>query len=311
MPDDPSFIGELSASAGGQWISLAANLLQIGEYLWGAIVGGPDTDQVLQLLDQISGEIASTYLQLRDLVLRESARIINEIDVVAYQQELARSSTAYANLKEYRRANGQGQLEQDVLAAALSLSKEPCDFFVLQNDVQALASFIFCVQVRIDVLRTAIAPPYYTQRLYIQEIEGYIDFLNSLIANVIQGVNDSHVIVQMSQGFGKPPRVFFRLFWVHQQITRIYSPTDPNAPGTTRTVNIKSIEYPGTETPASPRPLPTEEEAQAEIEADRERGVAQELAYLGIPTFIQIRDAWRRLLEQASAFEPSGRGKSA
>jgi hypothetical protein len=306
MPDngEDSFIKALSQSEGGNWISLASNLLQIGEYLWGAIVGGPDTERVLQELDQIAGQIALTYLQLRDLILRETARIINQIDVVAYQQELSKASTAYANLKEYRRVNGQGSFAQDVLAAAFSLSKEPCDFFVLQNDVQVLTSFIFSVQVRIDVLRSAITPPYYTQKQYIDEIKGYITYLSTLLDQTVQAVNDSHQIVQISRNFGKPPRAFSRLYWVHQQKSRLYAANDPNAPGTETTVNIKTIEYqslaPNTQN------LPTEQEAEAEIQADRDRGVAQELAYLGIPTFFEIRDAWKRLLEQESAFAASG-----
>jgi hypothetical protein len=155
MPEDgKSFIKVLSASEGGLWISLAANLLQIGEWLWGHIAGGPDTDRVLRILDDISAQIAETYLGLRDLILRETARIIDRINVVAYKQESAKARSAYSNLKEYRRAGN-----RDILEMAFTLSSEPTAFFLSEESLQSIASFIYSVQVRIDVLRSFIKSP--------------------------------------------------------------------------------------------------------------------------------------------------------
>jgi hypothetical protein len=89
----------------------------------------------------------------------------------------------------------------------------------------------------------------------------------------------------------------------------MYSPDDPNAPSTTTNVEIRRIEFQSEDRPR--RTLPTEEEAAAAIERDRAKGVTEELADLGVPQFVAIRDAWQRLLDQIFPGVTRGGGQQA
>jgi len=297
MPDSTqSFTKIITDSAAANWLGLAANLIQVGEFLFG---GGPDIQDVLNKIDELSAQIAQDFFALRDLILRETARIIEEVDTQAQLQNLALASTAFTNLKEFRRSGN-----RDLLEMAYTVSAEASFFFLQLTSPSTIASFVYCVGVRIAVLRSFITPVYYSQPQYIDEISGYIRHLTDLIQDVVQSVEATHQTSQFSQSVGRPPNNgFFRDFWIHTQTIRLYSDQDPNAPDVTKTVELKRIEFQDESTPPSRlRTLPTEEEARGAIDRDRATGIQQELDFISIPQFITIRDNWNGLLDQRFQF---------
>jgi len=293
-----NFVETISKSAAASFGSLASSYIQIAQVLWSlgtTISGQPGIDDVIDRLNELSNLISDEWHDLRTLILRETARIIEEVDENAQRQELAKATAAWASLAEYLRSGDREQLELSFAASA-----EPVSFFLLFDPKQTdtLAGFVHCVLIRVAVLRQFIEPPFNTQPLYIHEVATYAIHLSELLQQLVDDVEKSHVVDRTWTHAGSSDPTSFRTFFVHSQIVRDYSASDPNAWDATHPVVLNQVEY---QDDSSRRGLPSEEQAAEEIERDRVVGVSNELDFLSVPEFFEVRDQLRALIEEPLA----------
>jgi hypothetical protein len=274
------FFAAISASEAGQLLSLASNAFGVAQGLSGLFADDP-LDRVIGRIDSLQRDLDLHFDNLGRLLNTEIQRDIMHQDQLADQVAISHAKTAENLLYTYKLTH-----QYDSLNSADVESSNATEFLRQQTDPFYIAGLIDAGNARIDFLRAlddyqrTHDPNYHGwahDPVRLLEVNGLINSLAGMIDTVRNSVDLAHTITDDSENFPLEGETDY--FYSHRH----------------RGDTVNSWTYLITIPHEHPIAPYTQPQAWAAAQADRSRGIANELAYLSIPQFQSVLDTWRDL----------------
>jgi len=294
MPDDKpkSFFQRANESAFGQLISFAANFTQLGELAAQIVEGiiqlvsGSDTDAILSAIHNLQTQLQIDVVQLGNLILQQAQILKQEIDLQAMATALSHSDAASSDLANFLRTK-----TQDDLSLANNESTVGVGFFLNQEqtppNVFFMPGLVKAGTIRLLVTVTQDSNFLTSRPDEADQIRQMTLLLKSMIDLIRQKVDTAHVVTEKSHlvHTSPNPRTIIDGY-SHQE-----ADTDSNGFNVFRELQF----FPCQGLPVDPLD-PAAQKALAQAQDARAKGVADELAFMGIPQLQAVLQSWRTLL---------------
>jgi len=287
-----SFIKEINDSDVGQLLGLAANFSGTiqGVAAFISLFQQSDSDKILSAISQLRQDIERDFKQLGDLITQQTQIVVDTVNRDAMALALSRSDIASGRIQEFLTSNNNNALE-----AAKTESIGGVRFFtelgITAPDLPFfLPGLVKAGTIRIFVIASEPLALREPRAVVVDDINLMVTFLASMIDSIKRKVDAAHTVTRFSHSVRCPP---------FPQLTL-------GAPGRTVFViegfdheeNGVRLEFFDAQRGNLPCEQPSgfEQDAEASAAQARTQGVADELAFLGIPAFEQILQSWRNLL---------------
>jgi hypothetical protein len=299
MPDTGTdglqgFFTYINGTAAGQLLSLAANSIQVGLFIYNAIEGlNPgNTQEILDKIALLQESLDYDFEALGNLIRQQIQVVLDNENAIAIAQALAHTNTALDKMNEYLRAPNATLLddadtESDLgiqFFLALPAGDSSSAGLATRTDPMFIPAISAAAVTRVLVLGT-MNPNVPADAGAVAQIKNIISLFQGMIDTVTQSVSDAHTIapkaVEIKRATG--PVVMYEGY-SHQeygQVLRYFA-----APPSTDFQN------------------PTMTKAKQEAEAARKAGVSAELAYIGIPEFEQLVQQWSAIVSSVGPVHP-------
>lgn len=245
-----------------------------------------DTDLILSELQKLQSQMQEGFMHLGDLIRQQTQLIIQEVNRNDMSEALAHSVAALNSLAGFLKTKDHNDLDfaniESILGVEFFLNRgqPPLDPFFLPGLVKAGTIRVSTIVVQ--------DPNFFTSRpLDVNEISRMIDYLEKTIGSIKRKVEEAHYVSQWERRLpdrpGEPGGVI-NGYYVHVEQVR-----DAQGKPTGQYKDVPH-NYPG------PEGTPRAEAARTLAEKDRSAGVANELAYIGIPGFEAVLQDWKTMV---------------
>lgn len=293
------FFKHFNESESGQLLTTASKFCGVAGFAIGIVQGimslnkPSDVDTILGAIEDLQFQIQKDFKHLGDLIRQQTQLIIQEVDRDAMATALSHSNAALNCLSSFLETKDDDDLhfawdESSVgIGFFLELGGPPLDPFFLPGLVKAGVIRVSVIAVR--------DPNFFTRSLRdVNEIRKMIDYLESTIRRVKQQVNAAHIVLESRERIpgGPPSSLLYPPVYRHCYI-HVERVTDAQG----NTTSYRDVGDPYHKTG-----LPTPQactQAGTLAEKDRSAGVANELAYIGIPGFEAILQDWKTMVGMA------------
>ena len=287
-----SFIKEINDSDVGQLLGLAANFSGTiqGVAAFISLFQQSDSDKILGAISQLRQDIERDFKQLGDLITQQTQIVVDTVNRDTMALALSRSDIANGRIQDFLTNNNSQALETAKTESIggvrffteLGLNAPDLPFFI-PGLVKAGTIRIFVIASEPLALREPRA-------VVVDDVNLMVTFLASMIDAIKRKVDAAHTVTRISHSIrcsavpqltvGPPGRTVFVI------------------DGFDHEENGVRLEFFDAQrgNPPCEQPSGFENEAQAAAIQARNQGVADELAFLGIPAFEQILQSWRNLL---------------
>jgi len=289
-----SFIKRITDSDGAQLLGLAAKFsgtLQ-GVLTFISLFEESDTDKILNAIDQLRQDLERDFRDLGDLIKQQTQIVVDTVNRDTMALALSRSDIAANRIQDFLTNNDNQALETAKTESVggvrffteLGLNSPDLPFF-LPGLVKAGTIRIFVIAAEPPGLREPRA-------VVVEDITLMVTFLASIIDSIKRTVDAAHTISQESHYIACPPLPQSPV--PAGQPHRIVFVID----GYSHEENGVRLEFfdAQKEIPPCEQPSHFEKQARSRAIQARSQGVADELAFLGVPGFEQILQSWRNLL---------------
>jgi hypothetical protein len=287
------FFARINEKEAAQFLSLAANSIQVGQLVWqivSAEVSESDTDQILNAISELSRKLDQDFEQLGALIDQQIERVLENENAIALADAMAHSATGSTSS-----------------IATSGRATPPTSRMPIPSRTSASSSFSRCRRrptrarrarhsrssCRASARRVSFASSCSSRRTLrripddVRQVQAIVALAQGMIDAITATVESAHTIelvvseLPAAEAADEHPR----------------QPGHPPQPvyvyeGYYHDENGEHLEFFSAgeaRRPDDPRALT----AKAEAEAARERGVGAELAYLGIPQFQQLVGTWK------------------
>jgi hypothetical protein len=287
-----SFIKKINDSDVGQLLGLAANFSGTiqGVAAFISLFQQSDSDKILGAISQLRQDIERDFKQLGELITQQTQIVVDTVNRDTMALALSRSDIANGRIQDFLTNNNSPALETAKTESIggvrffteLGLNAPDLPFFI-PGLVKAGTIRIFVIAAEPLALREPRA-------VVVDDINLMVTFLASMIDAIKRKVDAAHTVTRISHSIrcsaipqltvGPPGRTVFVI------------------DGFDHEENGVRLEFFDAQrgNPPCEQPSGFENEAQAAAIQARNQGVADELAFLGIPAFEQILQSWRNLL---------------
>jgi len=287
-----SFIKEINDSDVGQLLGLAANFSGTiqGVAAFISLFQQSDSDKILGAISQLRQDIERDFKQLGDLITQQTQIVVDTVNRDTMALALSRSDIANGRIQDFLTNNNSQALETAKTESIggvrffteLGVNAPDLPFFI-PGLVKAGTIRIFVIASEPLALREPRA-------VVVDDVNLMVTFLASMIDAIKRKVDAAHTVTRISHSIrcsavpqltvGPPGRTVFVI------------------DGFDHEENGVRLEFFDAQrgNPPCEQPSGFENEAQAAAIQARNQGVADELAFLGIPAFEQILQSWRNLL---------------
>jgi hypothetical protein len=276
----------------GQWLSFASNFSGTLQGIVAVIslFQESDTDKILNAIDQLKQDIDRDFKELGDLIQQQTQIIVDNQNRDAMALALSRSDIAASRIQEFLSSNNAQALETAKTESIggvrffteLGVNAPDLPFF-MPGLVKAGTIRIFVIASEPLALRE---PP----AVVVDDLNLMVTFLAAMIDAVKREVDAAHIVNRLSHFIrcaplpqltvGPPGRTVFVIdSFAHEEDGIRLAFFDAQRGN-----------------PPCEQPSGFENEAQMAAIQARNQGVADELAFLGVPAVEQILQSWRNLL---------------
>src|SRR6201987_4827326 len=287
-----SFIKEINDSDVGQLLGLAANfsgtIQGIAAFI--SLFQQSDADKILGAISQLRQDIERDFKQLGDLIAQQTQLVVDTTNRDAMALALSRSDIANGRIQDFLTNNNNQALDTAKTESiggvsfftALGLNAPDLPFFI--------PGLVKAGTIRILVIASEPLALREPRAVVVDDLNLMVTFLATMIDAIKRKVDIAHTVTRISHSIrcsvlpqltvGPPGRTVFVVDgFAHEE-------------------NGVRLEFFDAQrgNPACEQPSGLEGEAQAAAIQARNKGVADELAFLGIPAFDQILQSWRNLL---------------
>jgi hypothetical protein len=266
--DPRSFIPLIKDAASGDLLSLASDVLQFAESLFGPSAND-SIEIILNRINNLEGVVRKGFqdlgLQL-DMEIQDLRQdLLNELHMEWNKDAIAHAITAERDLYLYKLTGDSDYLvfaaNESSLATA-KLEQETNPFYI--------SGLICAGNARIDYFR-ALEPNWVQDPVLVNEVIQLIQCLEGMINSVRQSVESEHTVVFRDEVIEVPNPHGVR-------VVHVYSYVHLH-----RGIDINSFGGRGPK-------------AQAAAEQDRLKGIQEELAFMSIPNFELTLKTWKDLI---------------
>lgn len=287
-----SFIKEINDSDVGQLLGLAANFSGTiqGVAAFISLFQQSDSDKILGAISQLRQDIERDFKQLGDLITQQTQIVVDTVNRDTMALALSRSDIANGRIQDFLTNNNSQALETAKTESIggvrffteLGLNAPDLPFFI--------PGLVKAGTIRIFVIASEPLAFREPRAVVVDDINLMVTFLASMIDAIKRKVDAAHTVTRISHSIrcsavpeltvGPPGRTVFVI------------------DGFDHEENGVRLEFFDAQrgNPPCEQPSGFENEAQAAAIKARNQGVAEELAFLGIPAFEQILQSWRNLL---------------
>lgn len=287
-----SFIKEINDSDVGQLLGLAANFSGTiqGVAAFISLFQQSDSDKILGAISQLRQDIERDFKQLGDLITQQTQIVVDTVNRDTMALALSRSDIANGRIQDFLTNNNSQALETAKTESIggvrffteLGLNAPDLPFFI--------PGLVKAGTIRIFVIASEPLAFREPRAVVVDDINLMVTFLASMIDAIKRKVDAAHTVTRISHSIrcsavpqltvGPPGRTVFVI------------------DGFDHEENGVRLEFFDAQrgNPPCEQPSGFENEAQAAAIKARNQGVADELAFLGIPAFEQILQSWRNLL---------------
>ena len=300
MADPKGFFENINGTEAGQFVALAANLTGFGSVLVQLTLGTislfneSDTDKILNAISQLQAQLQMDFAQLGDLIKQQTQIITQTVNRDAMATALAHTDTGLFSLNTFVRTKNDADLR-----VALAESSEGVQFFLnlgqTPPDVFFMPGLVKAGTTRIAVI-VMQDPSFFTSRPdYVDEIHQMVALLGSMIDLIKSTIDAAHTVNQKSHSEhcsplpqspvpeGLPPRTVFVIDgYDHEENGAVLEFFDAQQGN-----------------PPCEQPSGLEEGARSAAIQARNQGVADELAFMGIPGFEAVLQNWKTVVHEA------------
>ncbi len=287
-----SFIKRISDSDEVKFLGLVGNFSGAiqGVAAFISLFGQSDTSKIMDAITQLRQDLERDFRELGDLIEQQTQIIVDTVNRDTMALALSRSDIAASRIQEFLANNNNQALEAAKTESIggvrffteLGLNSPDLPFF-LPGLVKAGTIRIFVIAAEPPSVREPRA-------VVVDDINLMVTFLASMIDSIKRKVDAAHTISRKSHTIpcsalpqitaGLPHRIVFVI------------------DGYTHEENGVRLQFFDAQqgNPPCEQPSGLEQAAQSAAIQARSQGVADELAFLGIPGFEQILQSWRNLL---------------
>jgi hypothetical protein len=287
-----SFIKEINDSDVGQLLGLAANfsgtIQGIAAFI--SLFQQSDSDKILSAISQLRQDIERDFKQLGDLIAQQTQLVVDTTNRDAMALALSRSDIANGRIQDFLTNNNNQALDTAKTESIggvrffteLGLNAPDLPFFI--------PGLVKAGTIRILVIASEPLALREPRAVVVDDLNLMVTFLATMIDAIKRKVDIAHTVTRISHSIrcsvlpqltvGPPGRTVFVVDgFAHEE-------------------NGVRLEFFDAQqgNPPCEQPSGLEGEAQAAAIQARNKGVADELAFLGIPAFDQILQSWRNLL---------------
>jgi hypothetical protein len=287
-----SFIKEINDSDVGQLLGLAANfsgtIQGIAAFI--SLFQQSDADKILGAISQLRQDIERDFKQLGDLIAQQTQLVVDTTNRDAMALALSRSDIANGRIQDFLTNNNNQALDTAKTESIggvrffteLGLNAPDLPFFI--------PGLVKAGTIRILVIASEPLALREPRAVVVDDLNLMVTFLATMIDAIKRKVDIAHTVTRISHSIrcsvlpqltvGPPGRTVFVVDgFAHEE-------------------NGVRLEFFDAQrgNPPCEQPSGLEGEAQAAAIQARNKGVADELAFLGIPAFDQILQSWRNLL---------------
>jgi hypothetical protein len=294
-----TFFKNINDSEAGQFLALAANFSGFASVAFQVVSGvisllsQSDTDKILNAINAVEFQLQVDFKQLGDLIKKQTQIITETVNRDAMATALSHTDAALFNLNTFLRTRDNNDLRlagnESVLGVAffLELGQTPPDVFFMPGLIKAGTTRVSVIAVQDPGFRTSRPDE-------VDQVRQMVALLGSMINVIKQRVDAAHVVSAHSHMVRTvPPRFIIDGFSHDEQVT--------DSAGNTTLHQLQFFHTSGR--PESPDD-PGAARALSLAENARNQGVADELAFLGIPGFEAILQDWKSLLSDPNALPP-------
>jgi hypothetical protein len=173
----------------GQLLNLAANGIQVGEFLAGLFADDP-TDKIIARIDRLEDVINKGFQDLGNLLNTEIQNVIANEDKLANEEAVAHAVTAERDLYDYKLT-----ADKTYLALAGNESSLATAFLEQQTDPFYIGGLICAGNARIDYFR-ALEPDWAHDPVHVGEVNELINCLAGMRTTVQQTIESNHTVVE-------------------------------------------------------------------------------------------------------------------
>jgi len=287
-----SFIKEINDSDVGQLLGLAANfsgtIQGIAAFI--SLFQQSDSDKILSAISQLRQDIERDFKQLGDLIAQQTQLVVDTTNRDAMALALSRSDIANGRIQDFLTNNNNQALDTAKTESIggvrffteLGLNAPDLPFFI--------PGLVKAGTIRILVIASEPLALREPRAVVVDDLNLMVTFLATMLDAIKRKVDIAHTVTRISHSIrcsvlpqltvGPPGRTVFVVDgFAHEE-------------------NGVRLEFFDAQrgNPPCEQPSGLEGEAQAAAIQARNKGVADELAFLGIPAFDQILQSWRNLL---------------
>ena len=307
-----SFAKSISESDSLQLIGVVANCSGILSSALGVIsfvqsLQEPDNSTILDAIDKLQQTLDTDFAQLGDLIQQQTQIIVDTVNRDGMALALSNSDVATARIQAFLSNSDNNALETAETASIagvaffneLGLSSFADMLFFLPGLVKAGSIRIFVIASEPLGVREPV-------NVIVDNISSMVSLLANMIDTIKTTVDAAHTVVEKSHTARCP---------ILQQITAPAAPRFRDVTvidGYFHEERGQVLQFFDAQQGANQceQPSGLEAEAKAAAQQARAQGVAEELAFMGIPHFESVLQSWRKLIAVTTLFDLSGRWAS-
>ncbi len=289
-----SFLKQINDGDAGQLLALAANFSGTigGIAAFISLFQQSDTDKILNAIDQLRQDLERDFRELGDLIMQQTQRVVDTVNRDAMALALSRSDIAASRIQEFL-ANHDNQ----ALEAAKTESIGGVSFFTELGLISPDLSFFLPGLIKAGTIRIFVIASEPTRlreprAVIVDDVNLMVTFLAAMIDSIKRVVDAAHTVNQMSHtvACAPLPQSPVPMGLRHRIVTVI--------DGYAHEENGVVLEFFDAQQGHPQCEQPSGLEAGARLAAiqARTQGVADELAFLAVPSYDQILQSWRNLL---------------
>jgi hypothetical protein len=300
--DQGTFAKFIQDSDSLQIIGVAANISGVissalAIYSFIDDLGQPTNQDLLNAIQSLQQTLESDFTQLGNLIAQQTQIVVDTVNRDAMAAALASSDVATARIQDFLSNKDQAALE-----TAKSESIAGVQFFIELNLSSAadlaffLPGFVKAGTMRIFVIASEPASQREPKNVIVDNVNGMVALLSSMINSSINTVSTAHVVTEKSHTVHCPV------------IQPVQGDAASAAAAKYKTVTVidgyshqehgETLAFFDAQkgNPQCEQPSGLEKGALAAAQQSRSDGITAELAFIGIPRFQQILQSWKNLV---------------
>lgn len=315
MADD-SFAAKISGNGALQLVGVVANFSGIvssalGIYSFFDTLGQPSNSQILDAIQKLQATIEADFAQLGDLIQQQTQIVVDTVNRDGMALALSRTDVANARIQAFL-SNG----DVTALETAETESIAGVQFFN-ELGLTSFADMLFFLpglvkagSIRVLVLASEPAATREPNSVIVDNVGSMVNLLSNMIDTIKATTDAAHTVNEKSHTAHCP---------VNQPVHAGEAP-GPSAPfkevkvidGYYHEERGEILAFFDAQQGANPCEQPSGHEgaALAAAQQARTQGVADELAFIGIPYFEKVLQSWNNLIAVKMLFDLNGRWAS-